>query len=145
MCKAYRQRSIWARIKLFSSISALLLQFIRTNLTQSESLTWFVSTLHKHFYIFKDTISSNLLNEIAPKTKRLHSSIVQSIFKERSLLPRRAAHYSKQKITVKPLLKSGCGDRIWTYDLRVMSPTSYRAAPPRVGSRTIAKRLDAVK
>ncbi len=26
---------------------------------------------------------------------------------------------------------SGCGGRIWTCDLRVMSPTSYRTAPPR--------------
>ncbi len=26
----------------------------------------------------------------------------------------------------------GCGGRIWTDDLRVMSPTSYQAAPPRV-------------
>ena len=25
----------------------------------------------------------------------------------------------------------GCGGRIWTYDLQVMSLTSYRAAPPR--------------
>ena len=25
----------------------------------------------------------------------------------------------------------GCGGRIWTYDLRVMSPTSYQAAPLR--------------
>ena len=25
----------------------------------------------------------------------------------------------------------GCGSRIWTYDLRVMSPTSYQAAPSR--------------
>ncbi len=25
----------------------------------------------------------------------------------------------------------GCGDRIRTYDLRVMSPTSYQTAPPR--------------
>ena len=25
----------------------------------------------------------------------------------------------------------GCGGRIWTYDLRVMSPTSYQTAPPR--------------
>ena len=25
----------------------------------------------------------------------------------------------------------GCGRRIWTYDLRVMSPTSYQAAPSR--------------
>ena len=24
-----------------------------------------------------------------------------------------------------------CGGRIWTYDLRVMSPTSYQTAPPR--------------
>lgn len=27
--------------------------------------------------------------------------------------------------------KFGCGGRIWTCDLRVMSPTSYRTAPPR--------------
>ena len=27
--------------------------------------------------------------------------------------------------------KNGCGDRIWTCDLWVMSPTSYRTAPPR--------------
>ena len=26
----------------------------------------------------------------------------------------------------------GCGGRIWTDGLRVMSPTSYQAAPPRV-------------
>ena len=25
----------------------------------------------------------------------------------------------------------GCGGRIWTYDLWVMSPTSYQTAPPR--------------
>ena len=28
-------------------------------------------------------------------------------------------------------MKFGCGGRIWTYDLQVMSLTSYRAAPPR--------------
>ena len=28
-----------------------------------------------------------------------------------------------------------CGSRIWTYDLRVMSPTSYRAAPSRVNTK----------
>ena len=27
-----------------------------------------------------------------------------------------------------------CGSRIWTYDLRVMSPTSYRAAPSRANN-----------
>ena len=26
---------------------------------------------------------------------------------------------------------NSCGDRIWTYDLRVMSPTSFQTAPPR--------------
>ena len=31
----------------------------------------------------------------------------------------------------KPLFSVGCGGRIWTYDLQVMSLTSYRAAPPR--------------
>ena len=30
------------------------------------------------------------------------------------------------------LIEFGCGGRIWTDDLRVMSPTSYQAAPPRV-------------
>ena len=29
------------------------------------------------------------------------------------------------------LLKTSCGGRIWTYDLRVMSPTSFQTAPPR--------------
>ncbi len=35
--------------------------------------------------------------------------------------------------TTGPLLnfKFGCGSRIWTYDLRVMSPTSYQTAPSR--------------
>ena len=27
--------------------------------------------------------------------------------------------------------KKNCGGRIWTYDLRVMSPTSFQTAPPR--------------
>ena len=31
----------------------------------------------------------------------------------------------------KPLILLGSGDRIRTYDLRVMSPTSYLTAPPR--------------
>ena len=31
-----------------------------------------------------------------------------------------------------PISKFGSGDRIWTYDLRVMSPTSYQTAPPRI-------------
>ena len=30
-----------------------------------------------------------------------------------------------------------CGGRIWTYDLRVMSPTSFQTAPPRDVSYTI--------
>ena len=29
------------------------------------------------------------------------------------------------------LFKTSCGGRIWTYDLRVMSPTSFQTAPPR--------------
>ena len=29
------------------------------------------------------------------------------------------------------LMKLSSGDRIWTYDLRVMSPTSFQTAPPR--------------
>ena len=35
----------------------------------------------------------------------------------------------KQKLRIGNI---GCGGRIWTYDLQVMSLTSYRAAPPRV-------------
>ena len=39
----------------------------------------------------------------------------------------------QQKTLGKPrVLKIGCGSRIRTYDLRVMSPTSYHAAPSRV-------------
>ena len=30
------------------------------------------------------------------------------------------------------VVKNGSGDRIRTYDLRVMSPTSYHTAPPRI-------------
>ena len=29
------------------------------------------------------------------------------------------------------LTRQNCGGRIWTYDLRVMSPTSFQTAPPR--------------
>ena len=29
------------------------------------------------------------------------------------------------------LISASSGDRIWTYDLRVMSPTSFQTAPPR--------------
>ena len=29
------------------------------------------------------------------------------------------------------ILHNSSGDRIWTYDLRVMSPTSFQTAPPR--------------
>ena len=38
-----------------------------------------------------------------------------------------------KKASTKWLTKfeNGCGDRIRTYDLRVMSPTSYQTAPPR--------------
>ena len=35
------------------------------------------------------------------------------------------------------LLWSGSGDRIRTCDLRVMSPASYRTAPPRVGETNL--------
>jgi hypothetical protein len=34
-------------------------------------------------------------------------------------------------ITFENYTFSDCGDRIWTYDLRVMSPTSFQTAPPR--------------
>ena len=35
-------------------------------------------------------------------------------------------------LDTKSLFLSNSGDRIWTYDLRVMSPTSFLTAPPRV-------------
>src|SRR5690606_14584614 len=35
----------------------------------------------------------------------------------------------------------GCGGRIRTGNLRIMSPTSYRIAPPRDGWRLAPKRL----
>ena len=41
-----------------------------------------------------------------------------------------------------PLLNFGCGDRIWTCDLWVMSPTSYLAAPPRAISMVGLGRLE---
>ena len=42
---------------------------------------------------------------------------------------------TEYNIWKKTLQESGCGGRIWTDDLRVMSPTSYQAAPPRVRKR----------
>ncbi len=38
------------------------------------------------------------------------------------------------------LLWSGSGGRIRTCDLRVMSPASYRTAPPRVGETNFKRR-----
>ena len=38
--------------------------------------------------------------------------------------------------------KSSSGDRIWTYDLRVMSPTSFQTAPPRVIKLTEVKWME---
>ncbi len=34
------------------------------------------------------------------------------------------------------------GDRIWTYDLRVMSPTSFQTAPPRVMKLIARRQMD---
>ena len=39
--------------------------------------------------------------------------------------------YFINSIKTKTKQFSDCGDRIWTYDLRVMSPTSFQTAPPR--------------
>ena len=43
----------------------------------------------------------------------------------------------KKSIDFIDALKFGCGGRIWTDGLRVMSPTSYQAAPPRVWRRAL--------
>ena len=45
--------------------------------------------------------------------------------------PKPAWILTKMGWTSKMSTPDGCGGRIWTYDLRVMSPTSYRTAPPR--------------
>ena len=50
----------------------------------------------------------------------------------RSRFRQRFCRRQKQKNTLEGVCNVGCGGRIWTDDLRVMSPTSYQAAPPRV-------------
>ena len=50
-------------------------------------------------------------------------------------LPQKRGTGRKQKsrrLASTASLAIGCGGRIWTYDLRVMSPTSCQTAPPRV-------------
>ena len=42
------------------------------------------------------------------------------------------------------LICNGCGSRIWTYDLRVMSPTSYQTALSRVIGAEDRNRTDTV-
>ena len=37
------------------------------------------------------------------------------------------------------LPRQNCGDRIWTYDLRVMSPTSFQTAPSRDNNYSLQK------
>ena len=109
MCKAYRQRSIWARIKLFSLIPVLIL----SNRSYSK---WIIDMIHFDFVQ------------------------VTTIFLKLFPSPESYGNFPKNQVPTLVgclfyLLKNGwlgCGDRIWTYDLRVMSPTSYRAAPPRV-------------
>ena len=44
---------------------------------------------------------------------------------------RRSSAWQADVITTTLRNQYGCGRRIWTYDLRVMSPTSYQAAPFR--------------
>src|SRR3954463_13136377 len=49
----------------------------------------------------------------------------------------RAVQKRRGPVHVAPGLVRCSGDRIRTCDLWVMSPASYRAAPPRVGSSTV--------
>ena len=59
------------------------------------------------------------------------------IFKQRNGLvfgcfaDREACFRYKKRGSETSSFVNGCGGRIWTYDLQVMSLTSYRAAPPR--------------
>ena len=48
----------------------------------------------------------------------------------RDLNPRSPV-WQTSMLTTTPPNRFGCGRRIWTYDLRVMSPTSYQTAPSR--------------
>jgi hypothetical protein len=47
------------------------------------------------------------------------------------LTDNRAVREAHKKARTRRAVYVGCGSRIWTYDLQVMSLTSYRAAPSR--------------
>ena len=55
--------------------------------------------------------------------RRSHNPSCQIQF---SLCSKKRTHHPKDSV-----FSYGCGGRIWTYNLRVMSPTSYRVAPLR--------------
>ena len=63
-------------------------------------------------------------NDYAPDSA-FHSLIRRFIRKIRQLTKKGS------RLTPRPLEMFGGGGRIRTYDLWVMSPTSYRTAPPR--------------
>ena len=69
---------------------------------------------------------------------RLASSLpFQNINKWRETESNRR-HMELQSIALPTELPSqNCGNRIWTYDLRVMSPTSYLTAPSHFASVTL--------
>lgn len=49
-------------------------------------------------------------------------------------------HIKQNPLRLQGIFIFGCGSRIRTYDLRVMSPTSYHAAPSRVRSCNYTER-----
>ena len=101
MCKACRQRSIWARIKLFSSIP--MLQFFnlpfygQTDLTQSELIFLFLQLrVSTTFVSWVVDHSGFILNNSTLKNTYPHSSVVCKILKNWVAMATRGAHYTDQ-------------------------------------------------
>ena len=106
----------------------LCLELIQFRLSSLFRSSVYIPTLIGCFIWILKSFPAFAVAAVAAKRCALYRSILlrQSIFK-----------YS---------FSPGCGGRIWTYDLRVMSPTSCQTAPPRVSEeRTIAKLDAAVK
>ena len=74
----------------------------------------------------EDFQSSALPTELSGLHERAGARTPDNLIKSQVLY-----HLSYTPILVLSLDKKNCGGRIWTYDLRVMSPTSFQTAPPR--------------
>ena len=89
----------------------------------------FLSTWHSMAYLIQNAENQRFKSPLLPYQSILHLCLPTK--KSGSKKPGNgwcAWVFSGASI---PFGKYGCGGRIWTDGLRVMSPTSYRTAPPR--------------